>query len=64
VLDLLLARNKQAGTTLVLVTHDLKWPPWPTARLCCATEDVEDTLPYANPDTDSAATRAEAGCEC
>jgi predicted ABC-type transport system involved in lysophospholipase L1 biosynthesis ATPase subunit len=38
VLDLLLDRNKRAGTTLVLVTHDPKWRAGRTGRLCCGME--------------------------
>ena len=56
VLDLLLARNKQAGTTLVLVTHDPEVAAMADRKIVLRDGMiVEDTLPYANPDTDSAA---------
>jgi len=47
VLDLLLARNKQAGTTLVLVTHDPEVAAIADRKIVIKDGMVlEDTLPF------------------
>jgi putative ABC transport system ATP-binding protein len=54
VLDLLLDRNRKAGTTLVLVTHDPEIANQADRKI--ALKDgliVEDTLPYVAPLSDS-----------
>jgi putative ABC transport system ATP-binding protein len=51
VLDLLLQRNKRAGTTLVLVTHDPEIASRADRKIVLRDGlVVEDTLPYAGPD--------------
>ena len=48
VLDLLLARNKKAGTTLVLVTHDPEVASQADRKIVLRDGMVvEDTLPYS-----------------
>jgi putative ABC transport system ATP-binding protein len=50
VLDLLLQRNKQAGTTLVLVTHDPEVASRADRKIVLRDGMVvEDTLPYTGP---------------
>jgi putative ABC transport system ATP-binding protein len=50
VLDLLLARNKNAGTTLVLVTHDAEVAAMADRKIVLRDGVVvEDTLPYSPP---------------
>jgi putative ABC transport system ATP-binding protein len=50
VLDLLLERNRKAGTTLVLVTHDPEVASRADRRIVLRDGMVvEDTLPYAGP---------------
>jgi putative ABC transport system ATP-binding protein len=47
VLDLLLDRNKRAGTTLVLVTHDVEVASRADRKIVLKDgQVVEDTLPY------------------
>ena len=47
VLDLLLERNKRAGTTLVLVTHDVEVASRADRKIVLKDgQVVEDTLPY------------------
>jgi len=61
VLDLLLDRNKRAGTTLVLVTHDQEVASRADRKIVLRDGMVvEDTLPYTGPATD-ATTAAVAG---
>ena len=52
VMDLLLTRNKQAGTTLVLVTHDAELASRADRRIVLKDGMVlEDTLPYVETST-------------
>jgi putative ABC transport system ATP-binding protein len=51
VLDLLLQRNRQAGTTLVLVTHDSEVAAMADRKIVLKDGIVvEDTLPFVAPD--------------
>ncbi len=61
VLDLLLSRNRKAGTTLVLVTHDPEVASRADRRIVLRDGMiVEDTLPYSGPVDPHATTAGQA----
>ena len=62
VLDLLLERNRKAGTTLVLVTHDPEVASQADRKIVLRDGMiVEDTLPYTGPSTVSVQDRGPNG---
>jgi len=62
VLDLLLERNRKAGTTLVLVTHDPEVASQADRKIVLRDGMiVEDTLPYAGPSAVSVQDRVSNG---
>jgi len=62
VLDLLMDRNKRAGTTLVLVTHDAEVAAMANRKIVLRDgQVVEDTLPFVAADLESLASRGKHG---
>jgi putative ABC transport system ATP-binding protein len=62
VLDLLLARNKQAGTTLVLVTHDAEVAAMADRKIVLRDGTVvEDTLPFVAANAEAISLRGTNG---
>jgi putative ABC transport system ATP-binding protein len=62
VVDLLLERNRKAGTTLVLVTHDPEVASRADRKIVLRDGMVvEDTLPFAEPNPEPALERGANG---